>query len=235
MACLCADAESGGAYPSPSSSGGGATTYHGEIERLFQELDADSSGFLSASEVAALAAKLGAELTEAELATAMSEMDPSGDGKSDLHEFSGWWRRQVVGAGAGGGVLGGAVAANASKAFGDLKEYGAGLWAAPPAPDGAEVERLFTELDGDSSGFLSADEVKQLAEKLGLELSDADLTLAMQEMDPSGDGKVDVVEFSFWWAEQAGPGGAGVMGAAISDSVAANAGKMKDLCKGLMP
>ena len=205
-----------------------------EVERLFGELDADKSGFLSASEVAALAAKLGAELSAEELATAMGEMDPSGDGKADLHEFSGWWRRQAAG---GGGVMGGAVAANASKMVGDLKEYGAGLWAAPPPPDAAEVERLFNELDADSSGFLSADEVGQLAVKLGLELSDPDLSSAMQEMDPSGDGKVDVVEFTFWWAEQAkSPGsGAGVMSAAISDSVAANAGIMLGRLKGLMP
>jgi hypothetical protein len=66
-----------------------------EIERLFKELDADESGFLNRDEVRQLATKLGATLSDEELAAAMEEMDPSGDDQVDLHEFSSWWRRMM--------------------------------------------------------------------------------------------------------------------------------------------
>ena len=68
----------------------------------------------------------------------------------------------------------------------------------------AEVGRLFNELDEDASGALNKTELEKLAGRLGVHLSESDLDAAMQEMDPSGDGLVDVLEFSAWWARQQG-------------------------------
>ena len=72
------------------------------------------------------------------------------------------------------------------------------------------IKKLFVELDADSSGFLNADEVTELAVRLGGEIADEDLSAAMAEMDPSGDGKVDLQEFSGWWRRENGEGTDGV-------------------------
>ncbi len=70
--------------------------------------------------------------------------------------------------------------------------------------DSLEIVKLFKELDADASGFLNRDEVRLLATKLGSTLSDEELSAAMIEMDPSGDEKVDVYEFSSWWRRVTG-------------------------------
>jgi Ca2+-binding EF-hand superfamily protein len=216
----CADADSGSSYPPvPDGGAAAAASANDVVAELFEEFDADGSGFLNQDEVRELAMKLGVQLSDEQAAAAMSEMDPSGDGKADLHEFSGWWRRQA--AGDGGGVLGGAVVANAGKALGDLKAFGTSLFSKLET-DPAAVERLFAELDADGSGFLNQDEVRELAVKLGASLSEDELAAAMSEMDPSGDGKADLHEFSGWWATQAAGAGGGLLGSAI----AANAGEM---------
>ena len=202
----------------PDGGAAAAASANDDVAELFEEFDADGSGFLNQDEVRELAMKLGVQLSDEQAAAAMSEMDPSGDGKADLHEFSGWWRRQA--AGDGGGVLGGAVVANAGKALGDLKAFGTSLFSKLET-DPAAVERLFAELDADGSGFLNQDEVRELAVKLGASLSEDELAAAMSEMDPSGDGKADLHEFIGWWATQVVGGGGGVLGSAI----AANAGE----------
>ena len=76
--------------------------------------------------------------------------------------------------------------------------------------DAPEIKKLFAELDKDHSGFLNADEVRDLATKLGTTLSDEALSAAMAEMDPSGDGKVDLHEFSTWWRREMGEGMDGI-------------------------
>eukprot|EP01052_Picozoa_sp_SAG31_P030180 SAG31_NODE_3075_length_4712_cov_2.262302_3_plen_761_part_00 len=64
------------------------------LRDLFNDMDADGSGSVDASEVAALAEQLGSPLDEAELAAAMQEMDADGSGEVDFDEFCGWWARQ---------------------------------------------------------------------------------------------------------------------------------------------
>ena len=73
-----------------------------------------------------------------------------------------------------------------------------------------QIKKLFVELDADGSGFLNVEEVKQLAVKLGGGIADEDLSAAMAEMDPSGDGKVDPQEFSGWWRRANGEGTDGI-------------------------
>ena len=66
-----------------------------EVAKLFKELDADQSGFLKRDEVRLLATKLGSTLSDEEMSAAMKDMDPSGDNRVDVHEFSNWWRRKM--------------------------------------------------------------------------------------------------------------------------------------------
>ena len=65
----------------------------------------------------------------------------------------------------------------------------------------AEAEQLFAEVDEDGSGTLDAEEVQQLASRLGLKLDRVAAKAAMDVMDADGGGDVDFEEFWMWWVE----------------------------------
>jgi len=64
----------------------------------------------------------------------------------------------------------------------------------------------FREYDQDDSGEISYDEFAQLVRDKGwiYELTDAELQLAWQRIDVSGDGSISHDELQEWWAQ--GPG-----------------------------
>ena len=62
-----------------------------------------------------------------------------------------------------------------------------------------EARRLFNAVDNDRSGHLDAAEVKELARKLKLDLTDEDVKVAMKKMDADGNGTVDFDEFFGWY------------------------------------
>ncbi len=96
----------------------------GHVEALFHEQDKDHSGKLDDREVLHLAKRLGKVLTAAELAEAMRDMDPSGDGYVDLDEFITWWTRQTE---SSGGVLGDAMLSHASAMDQDYRWFFAAI------------------------------------------------------------------------------------------------------------
>jgi len=61
------------------------------VNGKFDEMDADSSGYLESKELAALCQALGSSLDHNELEAALTLMDTSGDGKISKEEFFGWW------------------------------------------------------------------------------------------------------------------------------------------------
>jgi hypothetical protein len=61
------------------------------VKKLFNEMDADSSGTLDSVELAALCKSLGSPLDHNELVAALTTMDTSGDGKISYEEFYEWW------------------------------------------------------------------------------------------------------------------------------------------------
>jgi calmodulin len=63
------------------------------LRRIFDDLDDDNSGALSAAELLTLTRDLGLSLTQRELDEAMREMDADGSGEVDFIEFSQWWRQ----------------------------------------------------------------------------------------------------------------------------------------------
>eukprot|EP01043_Picozoa_sp_COSAG02_P028332 COSAG02_NODE_1713_length_11220_cov_4.344663_1_plen_677_part_00 len=67
------------------------------VRRLFDKMDADSSGDLDREEVSTLAKTLGAELEdEASIDAAMAAMDADGNGSVEFDEFRAWYRVFVV-------------------------------------------------------------------------------------------------------------------------------------------
>jgi hypothetical protein len=59
---------------------------------VFDELDADGSGFLDISEVAILTRALGKKLNRKGLSAALAEMDQNADGQIGFDEFDKWWQ-----------------------------------------------------------------------------------------------------------------------------------------------
>lgn len=58
-----------------------------DLRRIFCEADVDNSGFLDVGELYAAVRRLGADLTEDELASLMAEIDVDRDGVIDIDEF----------------------------------------------------------------------------------------------------------------------------------------------------
>ena len=89
-----------------------------------------------------------------------------------------------------------AQAARAKK----LQGTGARRGAKPPKKvdpaQAAELKVAFDFFDKDKSGFIDKSELKLVLGSLGTPLSDDDLALLYVEMDPSGDGQIDLGEFT---------------------------------------
>eukprot|EP01052_Picozoa_sp_SAG31_P017266 SAG31_NODE_1174_length_9538_cov_3.152453_7_plen_261_part_00 len=57
---------------------------------MFERFDADKSGFIEASELRALSAVVGSELTEEQASQTIAHLDTDGDGKISFDEFAAW-------------------------------------------------------------------------------------------------------------------------------------------------
>jgi hypothetical protein len=62
-----------------------------DARTLFDELDADGSGFLDSGEVEELCKQMGRKLGKKELAKAMAEIDADGNDEVSFSEFEAWW------------------------------------------------------------------------------------------------------------------------------------------------
>ena len=58
---------------------------------------------------------------------------------------------------------------------------------------------MFKKYDKDGSGFISADELRQLCASLGKELTEEQLDRAMATLDKDGEGTLSIDEFMWWW------------------------------------
>ncbi len=154
-------------------------------KRIFEAIDLDRSGELDRGEIRELGAQLGAEMTEAELQSAMDEMDEDGNGEVDLDEFLAWWKN-----------------ARSSDS----------TWARMIARrERQEKERewlndLFDHIDADGGGTLDIEEINMMTNDLGLSLTTVELSAAMEEMDKDNNGDVDFEEFFTWYVESSSAG-----------------------------
>ena len=62
-----------------------------------------------------------------------------------------------------------------------------------------EVRELFDEIDEDGGGSLDKEELRELLEKLGMDVDDEKVDSVMLEMDADGEGTVELQEFLWWW------------------------------------
>jgi Ca2+-binding EF-hand superfamily protein len=63
-----------------------------------------------------------------------------------------------------------------------------------------QLRRAFDEFDSDKSGGIDEPEFVALAKKLGIVLSEGELSTAFLAIDVNGNRRIDFGEFSSWYA-----------------------------------
>jgi len=63
------------------------------------------------------------------------------------------------------------------------------------------IEKMFHELDADGSGLLDMDEIKQLCQDLGLNLTEEEYGMVMAKIDEDNSGECDFDEFFEWYVK----------------------------------
>lgn len=180
---------------------------------IFDKIDVDGSGSITADELALLSRKSGRPIEGAALEKVMLELDVDGSGEVDFGEFSTWWpkycARLTSSRNRSGfdGVLGEAVAEVASQQSDDRSAFDAQLFKIIKYFDGKDAQELrgeFEALDADNSGELDLDEVLQLVVKVfGADVDPKVVNACFDQMDVDDSKAVDFDEFcSFFGVKQ---------------------------------
>lgn len=150
---------------------GGATNVTWEI---FSHFDKDGSGVVDIHDLRELCIEFGHFLTDAELTSAMGELDEDGNGTIDYEEFVEWWHRPD------------------RFAFLSLD------------PDALKLRHkaalLFHMFDEDGSGEIDREEFSRMhsyLQDIGMTRIE-DIDHCMAELDEDGNGEVDFNEFITW-------------------------------------
>jgi hypothetical protein len=61
------------------------------INKMFEKMDTDKSGFLEENELAAVIAEMGVEMSSSDVKNMMTDLDFNKDGKISPEEFYMWW------------------------------------------------------------------------------------------------------------------------------------------------
>ena len=74
----------------------------------------------------------------------------------------------------------------------------------PGGKRSGEVWAVFQAADADGGGTVDHSEIASMCKKLGVRLTDEELTAAVKAMDGDGNGTVEYDEFYKWWGSDAG-------------------------------
>ena len=148
------------------------------LKEVFESVDIDGSGTLDRNELQEVLFQLGRNPSEQELDEAMASMDESGDGEVDFNEFKLWFdewsaKQELL---------------ERQAAFARLTHFDVG-----------KTKTIFDRIDEDGSGELDQDELRELCEQLGREMSETELQKAMLQMDSDGGGTIGFEEFTVWF------------------------------------
>eukprot|EP01052_Picozoa_sp_SAG31_P006952 SAG31_NODE_326_length_17664_cov_10.038543_11_plen_360_part_00 len=126
--------------------------------------------------MAALAEKMGYELSEMELKEAMYAMDADGSGEVDFDEFAEWWIE-----------------------CGEEKSKWMELLNERDNRREKDLRAAFNSIDTDGGGTIDHDEFTELCTSLDPSMTAADIDDAIADIDADGDGEISFEEFQEWW------------------------------------
>lgn len=180
---------------------------------IFDKIDVDGSGSITADELALLSRKSGRPIEGEALKKVMLELDADGSGEVDFGEFERWWpkycARLTSSRNRSGfdGVLGEALNEITSQQGEGRSQFDAQLFKVIKFFDGkdaAELKGEFEALDADDSGELDLEEVQALVVKVfGADVDPKVVTACFDQMDADGSKAVDFDEFcSFFGVKQ---------------------------------
>jgi Ca2+-binding EF-hand superfamily protein len=153
-----------------------------EKDKVFDELDADSSGTIDPSEFRALLSKWGYKLKLSEVEDFFSHIDTDGSGELDYDEFlAHMWND---GATSSLNNVNKGTAAQAMKAFQSsfYTRY-------------KSLHDAFLHFDADRTQYIGLQELRSMADKCGVSLGNAELKKLMGMMDVDCDGKIGFNDF----------------------------------------
>mmetsp|Transcript_58307 Transcript_58307/g.138970 ORF Transcript_58307/g.138970 Transcript_58307/m.138970 type:complete len:264 (-) Transcript_58307:128-919(-) len=163
-----------------------------EILSAFRQFDLDGSGMISADEVRQAMREMGNPLSEREVEEQIKQMDTSNDGNIDYHEFARLFRT-----------------ARAEVHIPETITEGVEERVDLPVPileDQPLDERVieaFQLFDEDNSGKITREEIVKALRNMGVEMTEEELQEQIMQMDASGDGKIDYIEFATMFAAAA--------------------------------
>ncbi|GFO13900.1 calmodulin [Plakobranchus ocellatus] len=132
-----------------------------EIRELFRIFDKNHDNTISSGELGKMLRCMGMDVTEAEVATIMKELDKNGNGKIEYKEF---------------------------KAF--MQEEMKRSEESPQEQEKA-IRMAFKVFDQNGDGVIDARELRSAMKNLGEPLTDRELTDMMKEADMDKDGKIN--------------------------------------------
>ena len=142
------------------------------VSDTFEMFDINRSGFVSRQEIKKVMAQLGEAVTNKTVDVILRDADIDADGKLNIEEFQ---QKEYP-------ALSIMVRNLAQEMMKKMREENAVL----------ESFKIF-DLDGD--GFVTAQEIKAVMDKLGNEVSHEAAAAMVQETDVDGDGRISIEEF----------------------------------------
>jgi Ca2+-binding EF-hand superfamily protein len=174
---------------------------------LFDELDLDGDGFLDRADFKRLLGYIGLSLNAQEFYSTWIGLDRDRSGEVSLEEFFAWYKAETRDP----------VTMNIHRAIRMTRlihaAKGAMVYAVDKGSSNGKrsLRSLFDCVDPLGTGFVGHKELMQLVNDLHVDADAYDVLLALREMDPSGDGKVDFAEWAQWWCGTPSPTQSGIL------------------------
>ncbi len=68
--------------------------------------------------------------------------------------------------------------------------------------DLAELHEIFDHFDKNKNGKIESNELAELLDALGADMSESEVATGLRALDEDGNGTIEFEEFSAWWADR---------------------------------
>ncbi|XP_024014555.1 disease resistance protein TAO1 isoform X2 [Eutrema salsugineum] len=147
-----------------------------EIKKEFRECDVDQNGFITAAELRYVLTKDGGEFTDEQVRDIIRVADVDGDGQINYDEFAKF-----------------TIAKEADEEAAMVRKFATDVTLS--REEEKEIKELFTGLDVDQNGFITAAEFQYVMKNSGSKLTDKEIRNFFRRADVDGDGHLNYDEF----------------------------------------